>query len=154
MIESITAKGIETPRRRSRRDHGFTLLELLVVLAILGLLIGLVAPALINQLGSAKHKVAEQAIARLVGILDIYRLDVGGYPTTEQGLQALINRPSGVSGWNGPYVKTTEELNDPWGRRYDYRRPSQRPSHDYDIFSLGSEGKPGGAGEAATVMNR
>src|SRR5581483_3621031 len=88
-----------------RRERGFTLLELLVVLAILGLLIGLVAPAAIRQLGSAKHKVAEQTIARLASFLDLYRVDVGSYPSTEQGLAALLEAPAGVANWNGPYVK-------------------------------------------------
>jgi general secretion pathway protein G len=141
------------PADRRHRERGFTLLELLVVLAILGLLIGLVAPAAIRQLGSAKHKVADQAIGRLVGILDIYRLDVGSYPTTEQGLQALVTRPSAAPGWNGPYVKAADALVDPWGRAYEYRSPSQRPAHDYDLFSLGSDGKAGGEGEAADLIN-
>ena len=138
----------------SKREAGFTLIELLVVLAILGLLIGLVAPAALRQLGSAKHKVAEQSIARLVGILDIYKLDIGQYPTTEQGLNALVTRPSGVAGWNGPYVKDADGIVDPWGRPFQYRNPSQRPDHAYDITSLGAAGKPGGEGEDATVMNR
>src|ERR1044071_2475951 len=86
-------------------QQGFTLIELLVVLAILGLLIGFVAPALLRQLGSAKHKVADQSIQRLAGILDLYRLDVAAYPTTEQGLIALTAQPNGVSGWNGPYIR-------------------------------------------------
>ena len=88
-----------------RQQLGFTLLELLVVLAILGLLIGLVAPAALRQLGSAKEKIAHQSIERLAGVLDIYKLDLGTYPTTEQGLMALIERPSGQSRWNGPYLK-------------------------------------------------
>lgn len=129
------------------------MIELLVVLAILGLLIGLVAPAVMNQLGSAKHKVAEQAIGRLIGILDIYRLDVGSYPSTEQGLQALVNRPSAASGWSGPYIKSADQLKDPWGKVFEYRAPSQRPKRDYDLFTLGSDGKPGGEGEAADAMN-
>jgi general secretion pathway protein G len=139
--------------RRGDPQSGFTLLELLVVLAILGLLIGLVAPAVLNQFGSAKHKVAEQAIGRLSGILDLYKLDVGSYPTTEQGLQALINKPPGVSGWNGPYTKGDTALNDPWGHAFQYRNPSQRQGYDYDLFTFGSDGKPGGEGEAADIYN-
>src|SRR5579884_3345975 len=86
-------------------DAGFTLLEILVVIAILGLLIGLVAPAALRQLGGARISVAKQSVERIGSILDMYKLDVGNYPTTEQGLQALVTDPSGVSGWNGPYVK-------------------------------------------------
>src|ERR1700756_970010 len=88
-----------------RRQRGFTLLELLVVLAILGLLIGLVAPAALRQLGSAKEKIAHQSIERRASVLDIYKLDVGTYPTTEQGLEALLVRPEGVEHWSGPYLK-------------------------------------------------
>jgi general secretion pathway protein G len=151
----MTAAPAPSCRGSSRRsEHGFTLLELLVVLAILGLLISLVAPAALRQLGSAKHKIAEQSIARISGILDIYRLDVGSYPTTEQGLAALAARPSGVAGWNGPYVKEQDGLRDPWGRPFQYRNPSQRPGHDYDISSLGADGKPGGEGEDADVINK
>jgi general secretion pathway protein G len=137
-----------------RLEDGFTLLELLVVLAILGLLISLVAPAALRQLGSAKHKIAEQSIARIGGILDIYRLDIGSYPTTEQGLTALAVRPPGLAGWNGPYAKDQDGLRDPWGRPFQYRSPSQRPGHDYDIFSLGADGKAGGDGEDADVINK
>jgi general secretion pathway protein G len=135
---------------------GFTLLELLVVLAILALLIGLVAPAALRQFGTAKHKVAEQAIARLGTILDTYKLDVGSYPTTEQGLTALAARPGGVRGWNGPYVEKADadSFNDPWGRPFLYRNPSQRPGHAYDLYSLGADGKPGGEGEDADIFNR
>jgi general secretion pathway protein G len=140
--------------RAARDQRGFTLIELLVVIAILSLLIGLVAPAMIRQLGSAKHKIAEQSIARIGGILDIYRIDVGSYPTSQQGLQSLAVRPSNAPGWNGPYVKDPDELNDPWGRPYQYRSPSTRPAHDYDIISLGADGKPGGEGEDADIENK
>ena len=125
-----------------------------MVLAILGLLIGFVAPAMIRQLGSAKHKVAEQSVERLAGILDLYRLDVGTYPTTEQGLEGLNAAPTGVTGWNGPYVKDATGIRDPWGREFQYRSPSQRPGHSFDIVSLGADGKTGGDGEDADIINR
>ena len=137
----------------ARRQRGFTLLELLVVLAILGLLIGLVAPAALRQLGSAKEKIAHQTIERLGGILDIYKLDVGVYPSTEQGLQALITRPSGIARWNGPYLKGEKVPEDPWGRPFVYRSPSQRPGHEYDLLSLGPTGQPGATGETGAIAN-
>jgi general secretion pathway protein G len=136
-----------------RRERGFTLLELLVVLAILGLLIGLVAPAALRQLGSAKEKVAHQSIERLASVLDIYKLDVGTYPSTDQGLQALIEQPSGVEHWSGPYLKGDRIPEDPWGHPFLYRMPSERPGHDYDLYSLGPTGKSGGTGDDAEILN-
>jgi general secretion pathway protein G len=140
----------EDPHQRQR---GFTLLELLVVLAILGLLIGLVAPAALRQLESSKEKIAHQSIERIAGVLDIYKLDVGAYPTTEQGLLALIAPPSGVTRWNGPYLKGENVPQDPWGRPFIYHNPSQRAGHEYDLYSLGRTGQPGGTGDAATILN-
>lgn len=135
--------------RRPAREDGFTLLEILVVIAILGLLIGLVAPAALRQLGGAKLSVAKQTIERLGSVLDLYKLDVGSYPTTEQGLAALVERPTGVSVWNGPYLKGDKVQNDPWNRPFVYRAPSERRQHDYDLCSAGpsgSAGQPGGEG--------
>ena len=139
---------------RGANKAGFTLIELLVVIAILGLLITLVAPAMIRQLGSAKHKIAEQSVERLVGILDLYRLDVGSYPTTEQGLTSLIASPNGITGWDGPYLKDPTGIRDPWGKPFEYRSPSQRVGRPFDIVSLGADGKPGGEGEDADILNR
>ena len=142
------------PGPREASERGFTLIELLVVLAILGLLVGFVGPALIRQLGTAKHRIAEQAVERLSGVLDIYRLDVGAYPTSDQGLAALNAEPAGVAGWNGPYLKDPDGIRDPWGKPYDYRSPSSRAGHAFDIMTLGADGKAGGEGEDADIMNR
>jgi general secretion pathway protein G len=130
-------------RTRSHSDErGFTLLELLVVIAILGLLIGLVAPAALRQLGSARTSVARQSIERISSILDIYKLDVGSYPTTDQGLRALVEQPTGVASWNGPYMKGDVPV-DPWNHAYVYREPSSRAGHDYDLCSNGPSGNGG-----------
>ena len=144
---------VDLAEDRRRRQRGFTLLELLVVLAILGLLIGLVAPAALRQLESSKEKIAHQSIERIAGVLDIYKLDVGTYPTTEQGLLALVARPTGVTRWNGPYLKGENVPQDPWGRPFVYHNPSQRAGHDYDLYSMGRTGQPGGAGNDAPIFN-
>lgn len=123
------------PRRS--RDAGFTILEILVVITIIGLLIGLVAPAALRQLGGARVSVAKQSIERLGMVLDLYSLDMGSYPTTEQGLEALIKKPSSAANWNGPYLKAEAVPLDPWNQPYIYRSPSERPSHDYDLCSKG-----------------
>jgi general secretion pathway protein G len=128
--------------RPRRNDHGFTLLELLVVIAILGLLIGLVAPAALRQLGSARTSVAKQSIERISSVLDLFKLDIGGYPTTDQGLRALVERPSDAANWNGPYVKGNVPV-DPWNHAYVYRNPSSRGAHDFDLCSEGPSGTGG-----------
>jgi general secretion pathway protein G len=134
-------------RHRPRTDSdeaGFTLLELLVVIAILGLLIGLVAPAVLRQLGNARTSVAHQSIERLGSILDMYKLDVGAYPTTEEGLQALVEKPNGVPNWNGPYLQGDKTPVDAWNHPYVYRAPSDRPNHEYDLCSQGPTGNATG----------
>ena len=138
-----------TEQDRPRRDAGFTLLEILVVIAILGLLIGLVAPAVLRQLGGARVNIAKQSIERLGSVLDLYKLDVGSYPSTEQGLAALSAQPTGASNWNGPYVKGETTPVDPWSHPYLYRSPSQRSGRDYDLCSAG----PNGTGGDAQICN-
>jgi general secretion pathway protein G len=118
-------------------DEGFTLLEILIVIAILGLLIGLVAPAALRQLGGARVSVTHQSIERLGSVLDLYKLDVGSYPTSEQGLQALAERPADVTAWSGPYLKGEQMPMDPWNHPFVYSNPSTRSGHDYDLCSHG-----------------
>lgn len=130
------------------REAGFTILEVLVVVAIIGLLIGLVAPAALRQLGGARLSIARQSIERLSTILDLYALDIGSYPTADQGLAALLRRPAGVTNWNGPYLKGDTVPLDPWNRPFTYRRPSQRPGKDYDLCS----GGPSGEATAAEML--
>ena len=134
--DSMNQSG-QRAQRADDREAGFTLLEILVVIAILGLLIGLVAPAALRQLGSARDSVAKQSIERLGAILDLYKLDTGTYPNTAQGLQALIQQPAGTNVWNGPYVKGNALPMDPWNRPYIYRSPSNRAGRDYDLCSQG-----------------
>lgn len=131
-------------------QRGFTLLELLVVVAIIGLLAGYVGPRYFGQIGKAETKAARAQIDALEKALDHYRLDVGRYPTTEQGLAALNSKPSGVNKWAGPYLKKEIPL-DPWGRAYLYKAPGEHG--DVDLYSYGRDGRPGGSGEDADVTN-
>lgn len=133
-----------------RRTGGFTLLELLVVMVIIGLLAGIVAPQYFAQIGKSNSKVARAQIESFGQALDQYRLDVGQYPTTEQGLLALRTAPQQVPRWQGPYLKR-DIPEDPWGRAYVYRRPGQHG--EYDLVSLGADGQPGGDGENADVVS-
>jgi general secretion pathway protein G len=137
-------------RVNPRRAVGFTLLELLVVVVIIGLLAGLVGPKYFDQVGKSNTKIAGAQIASIEKALDQYRLDVGAYPTTEQGLAALSVKPTDVERWQGPYLKRPAPP-DPWGRAYVYKAPGDHG--DYDLSSLGSDGQPGGTGEAADVTN-
>ena len=130
------------------RNKGFTLLELLVVIVIIGLLAGYVAPRYFGQVGKSEVQVARAQIDSLEKALDQYRLDNRHYPTAEQGLDALVNKPSGEANWAGPYLKKAVP-SDPWGRAYVYRVPGARG--EYDVFSLGRDGKPGGSGEDADI---
>lgn len=142
----------KTSKHRLKRVKGFTLLELLVVLVILGLLAGLVGPGVIRQLGGAKSNTAKLQIKDLAGKLDIYKLEVGRYPTTQEGLQALVQAPSGVAGWNGPYINAAQ-AKDPWGNDYRFASPGQHNTTNFDISSLGADNREGGEGEDKDVNN-
>jgi general secretion pathway protein G len=138
--------GSSIEARQRTGDKGFTLLELLVVIAILGLLIGLVAPAALRQLSGARNSVAKQSIERISSILDLYKLDVGAYPSSDQGLTALIDKPPGADNWYGPYIKASAVPLDPWNRGYIYRSPSGRSGYDYDLCSTGQNGNANDGG--------
>lgn len=131
-------------------QRGFTLIELLVVLAILTLLIGLVGPRVLGQLGGAKSKTAAVQIADLEKTLELYKLDVGRFPTTEEGLDALIKRPASANGWAGPYLKGGSIPMDPWNKPYRYTATGDS---QIEIVSFGSDGATGGEGENADVRN-
>lgn len=135
----------------ARKPRGFTLVELLVVLAILGLLAGLVGPQVMKFLGSSKTKTAALQIEDLGATLDLYRLEVGRYPSTSEGLEALVADPGNTPNWNGPYLKKAQVPKDPWGNEYQYRSPGQ--NGPYDIWSLGADGRDGGEGEDQDIKS-
>lgn len=132
-------------------NRGFTLLEILVVLVILGMLASLVGPQVFKQLAGSKTRAAELQIQELSAALDLYRLEVGSYPTSDQGLGALISKPSNVKNWNGPYLKKKVIRRDPWGNDYHYRYPGQ--FGDFDLWSLGADASDGGDGENRDVKS-
>lgn len=132
------------------RSRGFTLLELLVVLVILGLLVGYVGPRYFAQIDKSKTKVAGFQISELGKALNEYRIDTGNYPTTEQGLAALDAAPASEAKWRGPYLSHPVPM-DPWSHPYQYRQPGQHG--EYDLYSLGHDGQPGGSGDDADIGN-
>jgi len=151
MNNRITMRTIHDPRftiHALPRTAGFTLLELLVVVAIIGLLVGYVAPRYFSQVGKSEVQVARAQLDALEKALDQYRLDTRRYPTAEQGLVALVTRPANEPSWAGPYLKRAVP-NDPWGRPYVYRAPGQKG--EFDLLSYGRDGKAGGAGEDADI---
>jgi len=132
-----------------KKSTGFTLVELLVVLAIIGLIAGLVGPQVIKHLGGARTDTAKLQIEDLSAALDLFYLEVGQYPSSNQGLAALVDNPGGLSNWNGPYLKKRKVPKDPWGNDYHYVYPGQQGA--YDIFSYGADNAPGGEKENQDV---
>jgi len=135
-------------RNTYRKTHGFTLLELLVVIVIVGLLAGYVAPKYFSQVGKSEVQVAKAQVESLEKALDQFRLDMRRYPTAEEGLEALVSKPANATTWSGPYLKKAVPT-DPWGHAYVYRTPGGKS--EFDLFSYGRDGKPGGAGEDADI---
>jgi general secretion pathway protein G len=141
---------LSRPEAARRTARGFTLLELLVVVVIIGLLAAYVGPKYFSQVGKSEQAIAKSQIEAFSRALGTYRLDVGAFPTTEEGLSALVLKPEGAAKWNGPYLDRAVP-NDPWGRAYAYRSPGTHG--DFDIVSLGKDGQAGGTGDAADINN-
>ena len=136
---------------RTNNQRGFTLIELLVVLVILGLLAGLVGPQVLRYTGSAKSDTAKLQIEELGAGLDLYHLEIGRYPTTDEGLKALVEQPTGLNKWNGPYLKKKNIPTDPWGNDYHYKYPGEQGL--YDLYSLGNDNMDGGEGNDADIVS-
>lgn len=134
-----------------RRSLGFTLLELLVVMVIIGLLVGYVAPRYFSQLGKSEIKAARAQIASIEKALDLYRLDIGSYPSQDLGLKALMQRPEEQLKWLGPYLEK-QIPKDPWGEAYVYKFPGE--TGEFDLYSLGRDRRQGGSGDDADIYNR
>ena len=132
-----------------RAESGFTLLELLVVLAIMGMLAAIIAPQVIKYLGTSRTQTAKVQIQNVMSALELFRLDVGRYPTQQEGLESLVVAPPTSPNWNGPYLKKDSALKDPWGTPYVYQIPGQHG--EIDVFTLGQDKAPGGTGEAQDV---
>jgi general secretion pathway protein G len=138
-------------RSRNASEAGFTLVEILVVITIIGLIMGLVGPRVLNYLSESKVKAAHIQIQSFASALDLYYLDAGRYPSSGEGLAALVQRPGGTQSWNGPYLKGGTVPNDPWGHPYVYRSPGDHGP--FDIVSYGADGQEGGTGTAADVTS-
>src|SRR5712672_4749122 len=154
-MKSITRVGRFSARRAVDKRHqdvgqqGFTLVEMLVVIAIIGLIMGLIGPRVLNYLSESKVKAAKIQLQSFGSALDLFYLDTGRFPSTSEGLAALVRRTTGVAAWNGPYLKGGNVPNDPWNNPYIYRAPGERGA--YEIVSHGSDGQEGGTGIAADI---
>lgn len=137
-------------KKNFARERGFTLIELLIVMVILGLLAALVGPSMFGKVGKSRQKAAKTQLSLFETALGTYRLDVGSYPTTEQGLEALREQPQDAERWDGPYLAKEIPV-DPWGHAYEYASPSEHG--DYEIVSLGADGKSGGEDENADIVS-
>jgi general secretion pathway protein G len=153
MSESVSLRLRRLRRQRAKRqgERGFTLVEILVVITIIGLIMGLVGPRVLNYLTESKVKAAKIQIESLASALDLFFLDTGRYPSGSEGLAALVQRPGSIPAWNGPYLKGGLVPADPWGNPYIYRAPGQHGT--YDLSSYGSDGQEGGTGTAADITN-
>lgn len=161
VVDLIAAKGAVWKRAKPKLQHcepqarraeaGFTLVEMLVVITIIGLVMGLVGPRVLNYLSDSKVKTARIQIQGFSAALDLYYLDNGRYPTSTEGLGALTQKPDGGATWNGPYLKSNSVPNDPWGRPYVYKSPGQHGA--YDIVSLGPDGREGDQPAAISATN-
>jgi len=147
LLSTMRARGVRLASDRA----GFTLVEMLVVLTIIALILGLVGPRVLNYLGESRTKTAKLQIESFGSALDLFYLDTGRYPTTSEGLSALVQRPNGTEVWNGPYVKGGKVPADLWGNAYQYRSPVEKAP--YEIVSYGADGHEGGAGTAADISN-
>ena len=141
----------QSRRARWRNEGGFTLVEILVVITIIGLIMALVGPRVLNYLSESKVKTARIQIQSFASALDLFYLDAGRYPSSAEGLVALVQPVGGVAAWNGPYLKGGNVPLDPWGKTYVYRSPGEHGA--YDITSLGSDGQEGGSGTAADIAS-
>jgi general secretion pathway protein G len=135
--------------RRKEGQQGFTLVEMLVVITIIGLIMGLIGPRVLNYLSESKVKAAKIQLQSFAGALDLFYLDAGRFPSTGEGLAALVRQTPGVAAWNGPYLKGGNVPSDPWNNGYVYRSPGEHGP--YDIISYGADGQEGGSGVAADI---